>query len=212
MVDGRTNTNLNTLHDQMDANTVIAVASVVGVTVSLRIAYLQNERARFAQEISILAQMDSRFDGAEFRDVRSRAATWLSAGSDGADIEGEVATRELLNFFETLAYLYSKAVITAESAYHYFGSWILPYYEASRTFVKREQVRDQNCYGEFFALREAVFQIEREKTNCVETRKAISNPNVDAFLIREASQATWREAEPPVEATRRAAPPSSPVR
>lgn len=169
----------------MDANTLTAIFAGVGVAVAIWIAYQQNERARFSQEIQIVSQLDSRFDSPEFRLVRGRAAAWLAGGARAEDQEGVVAIRSLVDFFETLGYLHRREVISSETAWHYFGSWILPYYEACKDFIRREQDGDPNCYTEFVGLREAVFQVEREKRSYIGTEYLVSSANVDRILSRE---------------------------
>jgi hypothetical protein len=171
----------------MDANTITVVITAIGVCVAIWIGVQQNERARLSQEITILSQLDARFDGPDFRGTRRVAAQWLLAGSPESDLAGYAAVRTVVNCFETLAYLHRKQVVSAESAWHYFGSWMFPYHEACKAFLRREQTADPNCYTEFFSLREAVFQVERESRNYTGTEQVLSPANVRRILEREAS-------------------------
>lgn len=98
---------------------------------------------------------------------------------------GHDAAKALINFFETLAYLHRKGAVSTESVWHYFGSWLLPYHEACRTYVGERQKVDPNCYNEFSALYSAVFQCEREKRDYVGTREVVAPTAITALLLDE---------------------------
>ena len=99
---------------------------------------------------------------------------------------GENAAHEILNFFETLAFLHRRGAVDADAVWHYFATWLLPYYRALMPLIQREQQTDPNIYHEFFALYEAVFQVEREKRNYRGTELVVSKEAVAAVLAEEA--------------------------
>jgi hypothetical protein len=80
------------------------------------------EAGRFSQALDVIAAMGVRFEGAEFRNTRSRAATFLLTKSPADDPAGKESLISLLRFFETLGFLYRQKVIDASSAWHFFGS------------------------------------------------------------------------------------------
>lgn len=173
-----------------DGPTATACAALVGAGVALTNAYRQDQRARFTQMLTILAQQDTRFEGEEFRKTRRAAATWIMAGSSTQDEEGEQSAKDVLNFFETLAFLHRREAVDAEAVWHYFASWLLPYHDALDALRTREQREDPNCFREFPDLYSAVFQIEREKRDYKGTEKVVSAEAIHAFLMGEATLPT----------------------
>jgi hypothetical protein len=110
----------------------------------------------------MIAALDARFDGPEFREVRRRAASYLAIPSN-PDQAGAEAARAVVNFFESVGFLYNKSVIDAESAWHFFGSWVLPYYIASQALRAKGAAGDPTVYCEFEKLYKAVKRIEEER-------------------------------------------------
>jgi hypothetical protein len=171
----------------MDGPTATGIAALIGASVALANGIRQDNRARFTNMITILSQLDVRFDSKEFRARRRVAAAWLTNGSQRTDLAGEDAARDLLNFFETLAFLHRREAVDAEAVWHYFASWLLPYYRAFETFIRSEQTTDPNAFREFAALYEAIFQVEREKRDYKGTEEVVSPENVKAILASESS-------------------------
>jgi hypothetical protein len=169
----------------MDGPTVTAAAAALGAAVALVNAHRQDRRARFSQMVTILSQLDGRFEGAEMKAVRAKAARWLLDGSDEADQAGENAARDVLNFFETLAFLHRREAVDADAVWHYFASWLLPYYQALQPLIRRAQKDDPNIYREFGTLETAVFQIERDKRDWRGTEQVVSPANIQAVLRAE---------------------------
>lgn len=104
----------------MDGPTATSIAALIGVAVALGNAYRQDQRAKFTHMIIILSQLDSRFESAEFRTKRRLGAAWLLKGSPEADLSGEDAARDILNFFETLAFLHRREAIDSEAVWALF--------------------------------------------------------------------------------------------
>jgi hypothetical protein len=171
----------------MDAATATGFAALIGASAALANGFRQDKRAQFTHMITILSQLDVRFDSKEFRGRRRLAAAWLANGSQSADLVGQDAARDVLNFFETLAFLHRREAIDAEAVWHYFASWLLPYYQAFESFVRKEQATDPNAYREFQTLFDAVFQIEREKRDYRGTEQVVSPENVKSILASESA-------------------------
>jgi len=169
----------------MSAEGWAALAAVVGVLVAIGVPVTESRQSRFSQEIGIMSQLDARFETPEFRSFRRGAATWLLAGRPESDVVGHDATRALLNFFETLAYLHRRGAVSTESVWHYFGTWLMPYHEACKPYVRERQQEDPNCFAEVSALYDAVFQCEREKRNYHRTEQVVSPTAVAALLHEE---------------------------
>lgn len=170
-----------------DGPTATSLAAIVGAAVALTNGYRQDQRARFSHMLTMLAQLDTRFESEEFRRTRRTAAAWILGGSAPSDEEGEQSAKDILNFFETLAFLYRREAVDAEAVWHYFASWLLPYHDALDALRRREQQEDENCFREFGVLYSAVFQVEREKRDYRGTEKVVSADAIRAFLMGEAS-------------------------
>jgi hypothetical protein len=130
--------------------------------------------------------LDDRFESPEFRETRRAAATHLLSGGD-ADGAGAAAVADVLNFFETVAFLYRKEVLDAETVWHYFASWLLPYYASCEQHIAKEQHEDPNCYRELKPLQEAVFRIEERERSYQGANRLSAKPYLEQFLEREST-------------------------
>ena len=85
--------------------------------------------------IDILIKLDQRFDSADFREHRRRAAAFLGDFEHSKSGHGLEALHSVLGLFETIAFFHEKNLIDAESAWTFFGHWALPYYLISKQRV-----------------------------------------------------------------------------
>ena len=131
-----------------------------------------------------MRSMDVRWESSEFREQRRRAATFL-VSKDETDALGKEALFGVLNFFETIGFFYSKKIADAETLWHFFGTWILPYYVGAQSVLKSEWKRDPNVYSELRALYEALCKVERKKHPSKSTDHMTSDSEVLGFLKEE---------------------------
>jgi len=162
-----------------------AAASVTGVIVAITALVQESRRSRFSRAIDILSRLDDRFESPEFRAIRRSAAQYLLDPADAGQT-GEESVRAILNFFETLAYLFKHHAVGANMVWHYYGSWLLPYYVASKDVIAKYQHDDPNCYRETAALYDAVFQVEENERNYCDATQVISSSGVTSMLRMEA--------------------------
>ena len=162
-----------------------ATITGVGVMVAVSALIIESRRARFTHSIEIITQLDSRFETPEFRETRRRAAAHLLA-SDPSDRAGYEAVRVVLNFFETAAFLWRRKAVPADAIWHYFGSWLLPFWVASASRIADARQDDPNCYADLDLLRDAVAKVERKKLGRAQLGLA-SKQAVQEFLKEEAS-------------------------
>src|SRR5439155_4304301 len=118
---------------------------------------------------------------AEFREQRRRAATFLISKDESDDL-GREALHGVLNFFETLGFFYSKKITGSETLWHFFGTWVLPYYVGAQVFIERQRKQDPNVYSELKSLFDALCSIERKKHPSKSTDHMTSESEVLAFL------------------------------
>ena len=111
-----------------------ALVSTLALIVTISVQIAEWRRARFSRGIDTIAAMDTRFESAEFREVRKRAATYL-ATKPAADPAGRESVLGVLNFFETLGFLFAKHIVDAKTVWHFFGTWLLPYYATSKSLI-----------------------------------------------------------------------------
>jgi hypothetical protein len=146
----------------MTAEAWSALASSLGVIVAITALIIQTHRTGFVHSIDLASHLDAKFEMPEFRDTRRRAAQRLRM-DDEHDETGLDAIRDVLNFFETLGFLYRKNAIGSELAWHYFASWLVPYWHAAAWYVKERQETDPNCYREIPDLVNAIMNVEKGK-------------------------------------------------
>jgi len=166
-----------------------AVGSIVagfGVIASLMLGIREIKRARFSGAIEILMQLDARFETPEFRAARRRAAEFLIAGSREDDAHGRQAIADVLNFFETVAFMHRNNAIGTDMVWHTFASWLLPYWKAADSYVQRRIHEDPNSYRETANLFDAVLTIEKRELRSRSDESVLTKEAVDRFLKSEA--------------------------
>jgi hypothetical protein len=169
----------------LDGPMMTGLAAMLTAGVALANGIRQDKRAQFSQMVTILSQLDARFESNEFRAVRRTCANWLRMGSLETDTVGEQAAKDLLNFFETLAFLHRREAVERDAVWHYFASTFMPYFVALKTLRKRYQESDPNVFRESADLYEAIFQAERENRDYVGTEEVVSDTAIAEFLKAE---------------------------
>lgn len=169
----------------MSAEGWSALATGIAVIVAISAIVIESRRARFSHSLQIMGRLDERFESLEFRETRRRAAAYLISRGE-TDPHGEAALRDVLNFFDTIGFLFRRKAVDAQTVWHYFSSWILPYYSASSKYLHGEQKRDPLCYREIEPLYNAVFAIEERERHYVDASSVTSKEAVERMLREEA--------------------------
>jgi hypothetical protein len=164
-----------------------SIAGCVGVIVAIGAIIVESRRALFMKGIEIVMQMDARFETPEFRQLRRIAARHLLDGRPAHDAEGAQALADVLNFFETLAFLHRRNAVSIDMIWHTFGTWILTYIKAADEYLKRRQAKDPNCFRDACHLFEAVWAQEEKEGNFRGDQSVIGKDNLAHVLTLEAS-------------------------
>lgn len=155
----------------MSAEAWAAIAGWVAAVVAIVSVMIQTRRARRAETVSLITHLEQEYESAEFRNIRAAAASYLHAHNSGGlpdsdepgpilDLEEEQSAIRLLNFFEKVGFLLNQKVISAEALWHFFSYAVVPYWYASRLYVKEIQKDDPNQYTAFDSLYLAVLKVE----------------------------------------------------
>lgn len=168
----------------LTADSWAAAAGWVAATSAIWALIAQGSRERFSRGVEIVSRLDGEFRAPSFKKVRSSAAFFFG-DETASHLENDA--RELLSFFEKVAFLYKKKAIDANVIWHFFGSWILPYYHAARAYVTRLQRDDPNVFRDFDELYEAVHQIEEEQRLYRDADIFSKADYQSAFLAREST-------------------------
>jgi len=164
------------------SNAWAAAAGWVAATSAIWALFAQGRRERFSRGVEIVSRLDAEFRSPSFRKVRSSAARYFG-GETLPDLENDA--RELLSFFEKVAFLYKQKAITAKVVWHFFASWILPYYHAARPYVMLLQQADPNVFRDFDDLYTAVHKIEERQRLYRDADVFSKAAYQSAFLARE---------------------------
>jgi hypothetical protein len=170
----------------IDWTAIGSIATSIGVIVAVVAFIIESHRSRFTKAIDILMQFDKRFDSPEFRETRRRAAEFLLSGSKEEDKDGRQAIADVLNFFETVAFLYRNKAIKANVVWHTFASWLLPYWKAAESYIQICLLNDPNSYGETAVLFDAVWSIEQKHLHDRTEKSIITEKSLNSFLKSEA--------------------------
>lgn len=175
-----------------------ALISTIALIVTISVQIAAWRRDRFSRGIDIIRAMDARFESSDFRELRRCAALHLIHKPEN-DPAGREALLGVLNFFETLGFLYAKKVVDAYSLWHFFGSWLLPYYSASSHIVDEMRTKDPSIYSELGPLYKAVCEVEKEKHPSKDTLHMLSRESIDEFLhIQSVLPTTPRPSSTPL--------------
>ncbi len=123
-----------------------ALVSATGVVVAIIALIAESRRSRFAQGVAVIMRLNDQFDSSEFRDTRAWAAGYL-AGPDRSAV-GYHAVKDVLNFFEALAYLHRKGVVDLEACSHFFSAFAIPYWAASSEYRIKLVKKDPRVFSE----------------------------------------------------------------
>ena len=171
----------------VDWTAVGSIAASVGVIATITAMIVESRRARFSHAITILMQLDERFESPEFRETRRLAAAYLKAGRPSVDALGRQSLADLFSFFENLGYLVRNSAIDSEMVWHTFGTWFLPYWKAGEGFVNEAQAHDPSRFKECSGLYDKVLVIEEREQNYRSENSIVSKPQIERFLNAEAS-------------------------
>ena len=169
----------------IDWTAIGSIASSISVIVAIVVFIIESRRSRFTKAIDILMQFDNRYDSPEFRKIRRSATEFLLSGSKEEDRDGRQAIADVLNFFETVAFLYRNKAITANIVWHTFASWLLPYWKAAESYIQKRLLDDPNSYGETAVLFDAVWSIEQKQLHDRTIQSIITEESLKRFLIAE---------------------------
>jgi len=170
----------------IDWTAVGSIASSIGVIVAIFTFIYESRRFRFTKAIDILMQYDNRFDSPEFRATRRRAAKFLISGNKKEDKDGRQAINDVLNFFETIAFLYKNKIIKANMVWHTFGCWLLPYCKAAESYIQESRLEDPSSYEDTDTLFTDVLDIEKTSRYNRTKKSIIDDESLNHILKCEA--------------------------
>lgn len=155
------------------------------------IAIKESRSSRFAKGVDLLLHFEARFESPEFRQVRAKAAHYLQAGHPAGDLTGRQALADLLNFFETIAFMKRHRLVSAEMVWHSFATWLLPYSVACKQFIDARRNADNNAFAQFCSLSEDVERVEERESN-YRARDGLTGPKALSEFL-EAERALLQE-------------------
>jgi hypothetical protein len=170
-----------------------ALFTGIGLIWAFTAQTIEWRRNRFVRGIDAITGLDRRFDSPEFRKTRREAATFLLRTSSDDDSE-DGALFDVLDFFETVGYLWRKKLIDTETAWHFFASWLLPYVAASESIIAHSRKDDPSLFRELDKMFIEVKYFERTQHPSHEADHLLSRDSIADFLRSEAalSQASRR--------------------
>jgi hypothetical protein len=110
-------------------------------------------------------KFDDKFDSAEMRSARSKAAKALKdkQGRLGCADYTSPDIDDVLDFFEGLGFFMQGDQITPEVAHHAFHHWIRGYYSAAKEYLEAAQKTEPSHWEYVRTLFEITNQVERER-------------------------------------------------
>ena len=176
----------------MKIEAVSALASAIGVISAIVMQIREWRRASLTNRMATVTRYEARFEARDFRGLRRAAASYLLA-PDAGGADGRDAVKSIINFFESVGYLFEKGMLTDEDAWQFFASWLVPYYVASEKVRAEEAENDPNVYCSIGRLYLAVLAVEAKKHPSRETTHLIA-PEAVKQILEDESQLVVRTA------------------
>jgi hypothetical protein len=163
-----------------------ALISTVALILTIIFQVRNWRRDRFSRSIDIISSLDARFESADFRELRKRAATFLQSGTTD-DRAGKEAIYGVLNYFETIGFISNRGAIDAEAVWNFFGSWLPQYYFAAKHLIAECQQKDPNLYIELEKIYKAICKVEAKRHPSGNALHMFSKEDIDRFLYIESA-------------------------
>lgn len=77
-------------------------------------------------------------------------------------------------------------VCEIEAVWHFFGAWLIRYYNACLALVEEERREDPDAFTDVEHLYECVINFKRKRNKSLEIRTLISGRSLNEFLREEA--------------------------
>jgi len=145
----------------------IAIWSLAGtwalVVGTLFLMYWQTRQTQHLNSANAVMALRERFDGGRMRAARRHLADRLLRGA-----HEDIASMEVITFFELVGTLTHRRVLDDDLVWEAFGTWVSAYYWALRNPVDligqlRSNLEDPLVFHEFEWLRGRIEEIDREE-------------------------------------------------
>jgi hypothetical protein len=156
----------------------------------------QIEQSKMALGVELTLEFDQRFNSDYFRDVRKSEAIYLLRVRLASDdsYRDELAMKimekyneieEILDFFETIAYLIKKDVLDAEFVWHTFSYWFNRYYAISEDYIAYRRDISPAIYQDIIDLAKYFHAIETKKSTNPDAEINLKDDELIRFLEEE---------------------------
>jgi len=153
------------------ANWVMAVATIVAASAAIASAYYarraiseqqkmfdkQLREYRLSLSADTVLKFEGKFNDAQFRQIRSKAAQALLVGQDVREAE------DVFDFFDTVGLFVRLGALSPEVTYAVFFHWINLYWRAGKHHIGAEQKDTAACWTNFEFLFNCACEIEKRK-------------------------------------------------
>lgn len=196
---------LGDFQDDARLNAVILTATLLSIlwyTIETNKMQRNTERqielSRNTLSVDLIMKLDDRFNGAEFKAIRKRAAERIAAhiGSrrDMQDAITESITghpydiEDILDFFETIGHLVTENLLSQKLVWHTFLHWSHRYTLLARGYMLAEQRSKPTVYRDLIELDHIMTELEAETGGDKSQAEInLSDEAVREFLVEETS-------------------------
>lgn len=167
----------------------IAVWSLVGtwalVVATIVLLYWQTQQNQRLNSANAVMNLRERFDSSRMRAARRHLADRLLRGA-----HQDIASVEVVTFFELVGTLTHRRVLDDDLVWEAFGTWVEAYYWALRHPVDmiaqlRANLGDPLVFHEFEWLHGRIVELDVERVPGSAASAPMSDENIRSFLGRE---------------------------
>jgi len=115
----------------------IAVASVVGVVVSIWALIIESRRTRIARQLDLIIDLDKQFQSEGVKAIRKEAAAFLCENrSANLQDENWQHVDDVIDFIQTVGLFTKSGYMEVELVFKFFFFWIGRYITAAKPYIE----------------------------------------------------------------------------
>jgi hypothetical protein len=158
---------------ELKADTISALAAVIGVVVSMIAITVESWRSRSAHQVSLILDFNNRFNDEWMVKKRKIASEFLLHNPQTAPTGNEWGqVSDVLDFFQTLGTFAKSGYVSTELLYKFFYFWFSRYWKACESHVKQTQLSSPITWSDAEWLYQCLYAYDQKHNT-----GALNNPD-----------------------------------
>ncbi len=169
---------------EIDYNAIMAWAAIVAVLIAVITMWAESKRSRFSIGIDLILKLDNDFNNPTYKEIRKQAAVAFSSGDLS---KGSNAIKDIINFFEGIAFFTKSGAVDKETVWHFFFSYMYRFWHFADKYIEEERNADPTLYTACIDLYLQLLRIEKRERQRLGGDVNLSKEDLDKFLHEEST-------------------------